>query len=77
MIVKIYWTLRGTREGRYSCVSIGITARFIECSYGIPCLYATQDCEATKGVVTSLRSGGGNMRRPGHDVCHLSFFIQG
>ena len=39
-IAEVYWTLRGTREGGYNCVPIGVTARFIECSCGILCLHA-------------------------------------
>ena len=34
-----------------------------------------QDCEASKGVVTTPRSGGSNMGMRGHDACHLSFLI--
>ena len=34
-----------------------------------------QDCEASKGVTATPRSGGDNMGRRGHDVCHLSFLI--
>ena len=37
----------------------------------------TQDCEASKGVVTALRNGGGSMGMRGHDACHLSFLIWG
>ena len=34
-----------------------------------------QDCEASKGVVATPRSGGGNMGMRGHNACHLSFPI--
>ena len=33
---------RGTREGRYGFLPIGITSKFIECSCGIPCLHALE-----------------------------------
>ena len=36
-----------------------------------------EDCEASKSVVVTPRSGGGNMGMQGHDACHLSFLIQG
>ena len=32
VITQIYWALRGTREGGYSCLPVGTTAEFIECS---------------------------------------------
>ena len=35
----------------------------------------TQECEASEGVVATLRSGGSNMGTRGHNVCHLSFLI--
>ena len=41
-IVEIYRALRGTREGRYSCLSVGVTTKPIGCSCGIPCLYAPE-----------------------------------
>ena len=31
-IAEVYRALRDTREGRHSCVSVGITAEFIMCS---------------------------------------------
>ena len=34
-IVKVYWALRGIREGRYDFLLIGFTAKHIECSCGI------------------------------------------
>ena len=34
-----------------------------------------QDHEASKGVVATPRSGGGNMGTLGHDACHISFPI--
>ena len=34
-----------------------------------------QDREASEGVVTTLRSGEGDMGMQGHDACHLSFPI--
>ena len=39
-ITEIYRALRGTREGRYSCLSVSITAKLIGRSYGILCLHA-------------------------------------
>ena len=30
-IVKLYWALRGTREGGYSRVPVGVTTKFIRC----------------------------------------------
>ena len=37
--------------------------------------FATQDREGSEGVVVAPRTGGGNIRTQGHDVCHLSFLI--
>ena len=37
--------------------------------------FATQDCEAGKGVMAAPMSGGTNMGTQGHDACHLSFPI--
>ena len=39
-IGEVYWALRGTQEGRYGCLSVGVTAKLIECLCGIPCLHA-------------------------------------
>ena len=39
-VIEVYWALLGTREGWYSCLSIGTIAKFIECSCVIPCLHA-------------------------------------
>ena len=33
---------RDTQEGRYSCISVGFTAKFIGCPRGIPCLHALE-----------------------------------
>ena len=35
----------------------------------------TQDCEASESIVETSRSGGGNIRKRGHDVYQLSFLI--
>ena len=39
-VTEVYRALRSTQEGRNSRLSVGVTAKFIECSYGIPCLHA-------------------------------------
>ena len=41
-MAKIYQALRGTREGRYSCLTVGATAKPIGCLCGIPCLHAPE-----------------------------------
>ena len=41
-IAEVYQALRDTREGGYSCVSVGFTAKFIGCSCGVPCLHAPE-----------------------------------
>ena len=41
-IAKVYWALRGAREGRYSCIPVVFTAKLIECSCGIPCLHTPE-----------------------------------
>ena len=41
-IDEVYLTLRGIREGRYSCLPVRLTAKLIECSCGIPCLHAPE-----------------------------------
>ena len=41
-IVDVYRALRGTREGRYSFLLVGITAKPIGCSCCIPCLHASE-----------------------------------
>ena len=38
-------------------------------------IFATQDREASEGIVATPRSGGGNMETLEHDACHLSFPI--
>ena len=38
-------------------------------------IFETQDRKASESVVTTPRSGGGNLGTPGHDVNHLSFSI--
>ena len=38
-IVEVYQALRGTRDGRYSCLPVGVTTKLIRCSFGIPCLH--------------------------------------
>ena len=35
----------------------------------------THDREASKGVVATPRSGGGNVRARGHDTSHVSFLV--
>ena len=37
--------------------------------------FATQDREASKGVMATPRSGGGNVGTRGHNTCHLSLPI--
>ena len=37
--------------------------------------FTTHDLESSKGVVDTLRNGGGNIGTRGHDACHLSFPI--
>ena len=41
-ITEVYRALGGTREGRYGCLSVGVTAKLIECSCSIPCLHALE-----------------------------------
>ena len=41
-IAEVYWALRGTREGRYDCIPVGVTAKLIECSCCISCLHASE-----------------------------------
>ena len=41
-IAEIYQAFRGTREGRYGCLLVGVTTKLIGCSCGIPCLYALE-----------------------------------
>ena len=38
-IAEIYQALQGTRDGRYDYLSVGVTAKLIRCSYGIPYLH--------------------------------------
>ena len=41
-VVEVYRALGGIREGRYGCLPVGFTAKLIECSCDIPCLYAPE-----------------------------------
>ena len=41
-IVEVYWVILGTRGGRYGCLLVGVTAKFIKCSYGIPYLHVLE-----------------------------------
>ena len=41
-IAEVYRALQDTREGGYSCISLGTTTEFIECSCGVPCLHALE-----------------------------------
>ena len=40
VFLKVYWTLRGTLEGGYDCLPVGVTAKLIGCSCGSLCLHA-------------------------------------
>ena len=37
--------------------------------------FMMQDCEVVKGVMATLRNGGGNVGTRGHNAGHLSFPI--
>ena len=41
-IAEVYWAIRGTRDGGYGCIPVGLTAKLIECTCGIPCLHAQE-----------------------------------
>ena len=41
IVAEVYRALRSTREGWYSCLSVGTTTKFIKCSCGILCLHVS------------------------------------
>ena len=41
-VTEVYRALQDTREGGYSCISVGFIAKFIRCPRGIPCLHAPE-----------------------------------
>ena len=42
VVTEVYRALRGTQEGKYSCLLVGVTSEFIGFSCGIPCLPAPE-----------------------------------